>query len=143
MVVKASVGPQGEQNLRKAFADGSAELQSVELVNRLTDVGYTRDNAYNLVSRANKVGLLTRRLAEVGRWTYALNRDYSRDGGPVVFEAPVQIGVAYVGPAFDREALLPHLGTPCGEDDELPPAVGERYRDTTRRIFERAFAVVE
>lgn len=136
----ASVGPQGESYLRQAFKVADEELRSVDLVNRLVELGYTRDNAYNLISRATKVALLTRHLVEVARLSYRLNPEYTRANGPVVAEAPRQPGLAYVGPAFDREPLVPHLGVPCGDDDELPPVIGERYRDTARRIYERGFA---
>lgn len=144
-----------DQRVMAAIQPGE-DVAASELITRMVDQGSTRTAAHNLVSRAVKRGLVFR-LGEPREFSYRLNQAYEApvqrhigryltvlEPKPVV-EAyrPPSPGTAYVGPVFDREPLLPHLGTPCGDDDELPPALGERYRDTTRRIFERAFTTVE
>ena len=139
-VHKVSVSLANEQLVRNAIFGIDGEMDAKELLARLLAQGIQRSNAHNLVSRSVRIGLLLRRPTPDGN-VYRHNAAYVHgQGQPVVAttQQAASYGV-YTGPAFDKGPLVPHLGTPCGDDDELPPCVGERYRDTTRRIYERAF----
>ena len=136
---KVFVSVRNEQIVRNAIFGIDGEMCSKDLVDRIQAQGIERSNAYNLVSRAVRVGLLIRRLGDGGHF-YLHNIAYvhGQVQPEVTTTQAASLGV-YTGPAFDQGPLVPHLGTPVGDDDELPPCVGERYRDTTRRIYQRAF----
>ena len=136
------------KNLRAVFESvllpGDAPMPSGALLNRLERLGYLRETCYAMVSRAFGDGLLVR-TGTVNRYAYRLPRDgqEARDqsaGSAPSAQPPTPARLApegYAGPAFAHGHPPIHTGTPCGGDDELPPALGAWYRDTVGRIFDR------
>lgn len=134
-----TLGPTGEATVRAAITVGDGQVPASGLLDRLGRAGLRRSTAISLVLRATGAGLLLRS-GNAGRYHYQLNPRYDRTARyeelPAAVRAPSD-GLRM--PAFGSAPLAPHLGTPVGDDDELPPVVGYAYRDTTRRIFDRAF----
>ena len=138
-VHKIGITVKNEQVICTAISAIDGEMTAKELLDRIEAQGIQRDSGHNLVSRAVRVGLLLRRRGDTGfHYRHNAAHVHGQTESVVTTTQAASCGV-YTGPAFDKGPLVPHLGTPCGDDDELPPCVGERYRDTTRRIYERAF----